>query len=326
MSRVSLYIKTVNMAIAALFLFSATLTAQNPNPPEPCIPDCSTDVWTPGYPMVISVVDCGDWMLGFCAVKVYWQWRIACGMYRDLQITDIEFLDADCFTVRCTSPFDTPERWLNYITELFMQTNPMGWPPHNLDECEPYWRVSAGSCWKYNDASATEGANPYFEPCDASDCCLTLYEVCLRGPGGPCCEGHGVWTANHLEATQVSTSVPNCDPGCIPFCRDDSRKESFSLPGSSFLPSRSELHQVIPQPSPVNASTFTIAYSVENEGQVTLEISDMTARPVASIALSEASGSHSVQVDVGDLANGSYIFNLVQDGYRVGYGQIVIAR
>ncbi len=325
MSRVLLCSKSVSMAIAALFLFTATLTAQNPNPPEPCVPDCPADTWTPGYPMVISVVDCADWMGGFCSVKVYWQWRIACGIYRDLQITDIEFLDADCFTTRCISAGDTPARWLNFITELFLQTNPMGWPPHNVGDCEPYWRVSAGSCWKYNAASAIEG-NPYFEPCDPSNCCLTLYEVCLVGPGGPCCEGHGTWIADHLEATPVSSILPNCDPGCVPFCLNGSRKESVALPRSSFLPSRGELLQIMPQPSPVNSSTFTIDYSVENEGQVTLEISDMTARPVASIALSDASGSHSVQVDVSDLANGSYVFNLVQDGFRVGYGQIVIAR
>lgn len=131
-------------------------------------------------------------------IKVTFYYRIACGTWKDVQVTKVERMNPICNSY-------TMAQLVHWASEEVIKRNdPMNWTPIlNTDPCETQYRAVSSSCWK---------ADPFdpdvFVQCPSSGCCLTEYTVCVID--------------GTRQITQGKTTMPvvGCgpDPACELVC------------------------------------------------------------------------------------------------------------
>jgi len=140
-----------------------------------CVPDCPEDQFNYNCPVFTTT-------FGTCTIRIYWGYRIACGVYHDIIITGIDYW-GDCTFL---SENDMLSFAALYIMESSFVTGAkpagLGWPqPQGPGDCVTNWRVNKWSCWRRH-INTTEGYESLVACNNTQDpipCCLTWYKICL---------------------------------------------------------------------------------------------------------------------------------------------------
>jgi len=176
-----------------------------------CLPDCFGNPWGP--PVQTNVM-----ISPGCWVTVTWAKRVACGMYYDLHIIQVDALPPSGL-YGCSGGGNFAAL-MDLVTEQMLIMNPMAFPPYIAPNCVDNWRVVKGSCWhwEYATGGIPEGLVGNVDrlvPCEDEVCCLDLYRVCLVDIGG----GQTERQVTHLntrpqEPCPVGPPSQNCFPVC----------------------------------------------------------------------------------------------------------------
>lgn len=176
--------------------------AQNDYNPQPCVPDCPSDVFsTP----VVTVVT----LPSGCQVNVTWAARYAACVNQ----YDVAILNIETITPTACALISDPVI-MRQVTNQLIISNPMGFPPTGPGpECVNNWRVTRQACW--NSApfpNPITGPNRRLYPCSMGNvCCLQAYEVCYD-------PGTGQRTVRPGVVTPGDCGVVT-NPNCLYLCQ-----------------------------------------------------------------------------------------------------------
>lgn len=158
--------------VCLMFLMIGTnpLSSQAQSAPEPCVPDCSETPWSPAQTILIDAdVVCSSGGPQF--VRVTYHTRLACGIYHDFQIVNIEPLFPN-WDIQCSSL--SLFQWVHM--RMVLDPTILSYPPNQTGECVSTWRVSTGSCWQIVRDLA---GNDVITVCsDNTECCMSHFRVC----------------------------------------------------------------------------------------------------------------------------------------------------
>lgn len=315
MKKLSTKLSLILLVMSLFFLLNHSSYAQAPNP---CTPDCEDTAWVNNN-ITVNLRGCNP----NCYVKIYYSYRIACGVFQDVQIRKVETLTNYC--INCS------------IKDLYMQSlyavitiNPMNFVPHVGDSgCSTIWRVSAGGClasWQIY----------YHDPTHEGDT-LTIIQKCL-GPNVPCClaymkvcryprPGFIPPKPDSVTISTLSNSYPayNCNGTIIPhvdtlppppdttICRpicDWFNDVVYITPKiaqfSDVLNNDfSEQKSIILYPNPAE-SVFKFDLNSPDAGNVNIRIYDSKQNLVQSEERFVINGWNNLQIPVNQLASGNY--------------------
>lgn len=157
-------------------------------------------VWGPTQAHLISLP-------GGCEVTVYFTTRTCLPFpWQDVKILAVDQVlppDESCLSY---AAMDTKD-FLALITDKMLVDNPMGFPPNpptppSTENCDSNWRVVQNACWQksmHYEYEPTMEPLPLWQPCDAVDCCLKRYTVCVNACGD-----------RTVTETSRSTPVQSC--------------------------------------------------------------------------------------------------------------------
>lgn len=161
-----------------------------------CVPDCPND------PFICSQTV--TWFMGGCSWTATYCWRHACGVFCDVQVTDIKCNTfPPCTGMTVQQVFEMAAEAA--ILDISITKGLLPCRPSAEGQCVTSWRVSAASCWQWRDLGMIS-PDWHVTYCDIDACCLFLYEVCLR---------NGMYVVTPISSTGNPFS---CPPGCYKIC------------------------------------------------------------------------------------------------------------
>lgn len=147
--------------ISIIIVHNSTISQVSAQCPPP--PDCFSDLFVPGPPIVI--VD------GGCTITVTWCWRIACGILYDGVITSITYSGICPGTL---SPSQIQEEAIREIARI----NPWGVViPPCPQQSEIIWRVGKLACVAEYEIIGSGGWILLW-PCEPQSRCWETYTAC----------------------------------------------------------------------------------------------------------------------------------------------------
>lgn len=167
--------KSYIVLISLLFVFAiSNMKSEDMD----CIPDCPDDQFNYNCPVFTTT-------FGNCTMRIYWGYRLACGVYHDIIITGIDYW-GDCSLL---SERDMLDFAALYIMKSNFVRDPapagLGWPyPSGPGDCVTNWRVNKWSCWRQHIMATEEYSR--IVACNNDPlvpCCLTWYKICLDNIG-----------------------------------------------------------------------------------------------------------------------------------------------
>jgi hypothetical protein len=273
--------------IATLFLLVALVIAPNltAQVPPPCTPDCFGSPFGPTQVIVITTAS-------GCTVRVWYASRLACGVWRDVAIQQVEIIGYCGLSA---------SDLLDEIANDLWTSNPMGFPVPDTGTCDTVYRVTKAQCWRM-DTTDCDG-DTLMLPCGGleSGCCLVQYEICLDSVGTK-------------VVRPISASIP-VDTCIVP---PGARCENVcTVPHNKTRPLgniRDDEHQhrepttatlsVIPNPA---SEDVTIRVTGMHAGTWSVRIAESTGRVVATNVLQVgANGTGELHVASGALHNGAH--------------------
>ncbi|MEM0999969.1 MAG: hypothetical protein AAGN35_23145 [Bacteroidota bacterium] len=195
-------LRLLAFVFGAFILFAAGSSAVQAQ--TACLPDCFNDDFTPkGFLDPIDLEVPGQ---PGCFLRVTYGYRLACGIWHDFYIYDIEVIG------ECNGSFlaDINAVVQTATTLLFMSNPPVdkvgttvGPPKPACGEvaCVTNWRVIQGACWQF-------GVNEKYFACEQTTCCLQPYQICRD-------------FCDNITVTSFGGFGGNCEssgPGCVPVC------------------------------------------------------------------------------------------------------------
>lgn len=212
----SMYLFGLILILYGLTFDYKPLFAQLPwEPKPPCKPDCDSSNFGPDQFFEFNLPN-------GCRVRVRYNIRKACGVWDDVYIGEIYFVNPD--TIPCRDliwdPYPTTVRdkktVINFVTQQFLLLNPMNFAPlTSNDPCNSNWRVMRGACWTawWRSDLVQPGMQwPIaYVPCTTVDCCLEHYTVCID----PVTKARVVTkTSSGPQPTCTPTDGYTCEPIC----------------------------------------------------------------------------------------------------------------
>lgn len=277
--------------IAALFLllasaFGPSLAAQVP---PPCTPDCFGSPFGPTQVVVITTAS-------GCTVRVWYASRLACGVWRDVAIQQVEIIGSCGLSASDLLDEIANDLWTN---------NPMGFPIPDTGTCDTVYRVTKAQCWRM-DTTDCDG-DTLMLPCGGlgPGCCLVQYEICLDSVGTKVIRPI---SASIPADTCIVPPGARCENVCtVPHNKtrpygdvhdEDHRHQNMSSATLSVIP------------NPVSADV-TIHVTGLTEGRWTVRIAESTGRIVATDILEvDVIGSGELRVSSGAFHNGAHAVHL----------------
>jgi len=161
-----------------------------------CLPDCPADTFNCSLTVTWTMYGC-SWTATYC-------WRRACGIYCDVQITDIKCNTfPPCTGLTVQQVYEMAAQAV--IVDVSVIRGLLPCQPSGEGQCAYNWRVSAASCWQWRDLGMIS-PDWHVTYCDINACCLFLYKLCLVN--------------GNYVLTQVSSAggPTPCPPGCYKIC------------------------------------------------------------------------------------------------------------
>lgn len=170
-----------------IFLFSIINTHSVKSETAICTPDCPETPFITKYPLSL------EFFIGDCRYKVSYYIRKACNIWCDILIWSVKSYDPppcgtmDPNTILNIAAAQIIQYFANNPNEWFEITGKGDCIPHNIGECNMFWRVSKASCWKFdinthfntNEPPSDSNYFGTFGYCIMDICCLTWYKVCM---------------------------------------------------------------------------------------------------------------------------------------------------
>ena len=308
------------------FVVSSTIYAQAP---APCNPDCEDTAWH-NNSMVVNLRGCNQ----YCYAKIYFSWRIACGVFQDVQVTKVESL--------------TPYCNLCSIHDLYMQAlyaiitlNPMGFNPQiGTKGCNTIWRVTAGGCiasWQiyYHDPTHEGDTLTIVQKCVSPSvpCCLAYMQVCRYPRPGYIppkpdsvtisslsnsypeynCKGA---TIPHVDTLPPPPDTTSCQPICEWFT-DVVYQTPIVAPITSVDESEIPAKQgVTLYPNPTD-NKFRFDINSPETGELSIEIYDLKQNVIKVVKRNILEGWNSLEIDVTGINTGNYFIVLNVNGTMI---------
>lgn len=277
--------------IGALLLVLACVTTPHltAQVPPPCTPDCFGNPFGPTQVLVITTSS-------GCTVRVWYSSRLACGVWRDLAIQQVEIIGS------CgLSATDL----LDEITNKLWTSNPMGFPVPDTGTCDTVYRVTKAQCWRM-DSTDCDG-DTLMLPCGGvgPGCCLVQYEICLDSVGNKIVRP---FAASIPVDTCVVPPGARCENVCtVPHYKTQARgtvREDEHRHGETTAAALT----VIPNPV---SSDMTIRVSGVRAGSWSVRILESTGKIIATDVLQVGTGgTGELRLDAGAMQRGSHVVHL----------------
>ncbi len=279
------------LLIIALLLSFNPLSAQDPEPP--CEMDCPQDDWE--YKVEIdawiSPALCPN-----CSVAIeYWYREDACGLFKDVQIGQIDLSDCDDCNLSDEQIFQ--------LSVYYILTHNSMLPEE--DSCEINWRAINASCWTRIGDTILR--------CPSTECCWALYEVCT--------DSYGQASATSLSYSSSSfTCNDPTQPNCFAVCDDYMPKRPDE---QNHLLELTFDNVTYPKPNPNTGETEIYFYS-HQKGDLTVEIIDILGRKIKTINNVKKSHEIIIPVDMTRVSPGKYFYLVKVNGELISNGSLIV--
>ena len=276
-----------------------------------CVPDCSGDPWGPPETRILPLDPCP---YTGCIVEVTYVKRIACGIFKDLQITEIEVLQ-EC---SCSNQ-DLYEATLE---ALILDSPPVyQLPPPGT--CDDVWRISSSNCFSQFDVGGPEGKSYRFLiPCLGEACCYTGLTICVSTSGN----NVEIYTgASHAEVDCAYAIPAQGLSACFTTCEFYQLGKRPRLPRNNTTASSiDKVNHSLVLPNPVSGSTVEFELTTGNTGHASLVIYDLQGRRVAEKDVELNGETTRVALNVSHLLPGTYLYELSAAGKQLIYDKLII--
>ncbi len=295
------------LIVAALFCFIFVVESQSQ-----CTPDCEGDPWGPPETRLLLLDPCP---YTGCAVEVTYVKRVACGYFKDVQITEIEIV-AGCLCDPQVIFEDTFEALLLSSPPIFTLPAP--------GTCDDTWRISAAACFSEFIVNGPEGQTfTFLVPCLGEACCYAGITICVSNQGGiiEIYRGAPHDEVNCDDATPaqgLSSCFTTCDfPGFTKGSTPEADK-----PNDGAAP----VNHSLVMPNPASGSTVEFELIVAAAGLARLTVYNLQGRIVAGTEVELLDGATHVALDVANLQSGTYMYELSAAGHKLISDKLIINR
>ncbi len=275
-----------------------------------CFPDCNGDLWGPPEKRILPLDPCPH---TGCVVEVTYVKRIACGIFKDVQITKIELIQ-EC---SCTSQdlFEATFEALILDSPPVYQLPPPG-------SCDDFWRISSSNCFSEFEVEGPTGQNYRFLiPCLGEACCYTGLTICVSHSGN----NVEIYTgASHAEADCADAVPAQGLSSCFTTCEFNQLGKGTHLPRNKTKASIDSFSHAIALPNPAPGSTVAFDLTSDIIGPASLIVFDMQGRRVAGTDVELNGGTTRVALDVSHLLPGTYIYELSAAGKKLINDKLII--
>lgn len=277
--------------IGALLLVLAGFTTPHltAQVPPPCTPDCFGNPFGPTQVIVITTASS-------CTVRVWYSSRLACGVWRDLAIQQVEIIGS------CgLSATDL----LDEITHNLWTSNPMGFPVPDTGTCDTVYRVTKAQCWRM-DTTDCDG-DTLMLPCggEGPGCCLVQYEICLDSVGNKVVRP---FAASIPVDTCIVPPGARCENVCtVPHYKAQPQGEVRSDQHDHRETTAATLN-VIPNPA---STDVTIRVRGVKAGSWNVRVAESTGKIIATDVLQVGTGgTGELHLDAAAMQSGAHVVHL----------------
>lgn len=292
---------------AALFVFFSATSTQSQ-----CTPDCEGDAWSAPQTRPLSLGPCP---YTGCVVNVTYVKRVACGYFNDVQITEIEIVSG------CACD---PQVIFEESFEALLLSSPPVFPLPAPGTCDDTWRISAAACFSEFIVNGPEGQTfTFLVPCLGEACCYTGLTICRSNGGGII----SIYTgAPHDEVNCDNATPAQGLSSCFTTC-DYSGFSKGSTPQEGTLDYPAEpVNHALVMPNPAAGSTVEFELIVEAAGLASLVVYDLQGHIVAETEVELQDGATRVALNVDELQNGTYMYELSAAGRKLISDKLIISR
>ncbi len=297
--------KNIMMILGIILIVGFTLTNTTESRADWCRLVCEDIAYGPVMTQSFSS--------GACSYEVDFAYRYAdCGE----QIQWCDFFIVEIRPVgTCSDPSITPFSLMNSAQQAILTnaTNNPCFPSQG--GCSSAFSISYASCWYWDGFVGTSGpGTAVLKPCDETQCCRNIYQVCYYPPGPPL-------------PTLISTIGinPVCPSGeCFNICEEFSQPPSIpsgiekdNETGHSFKTS------VFPNPS---SDVINLKIESDTEGELTIEINDVSGNIIVTKNIIKKQGEIQLQFKMNSYSNGNYYFVVKQNGKQVSSGSFNLVK
>jgi hypothetical protein len=279
--------------------------------PQPCNPDCfNTPFPIPGYYISINMAPLN------CELHIWYTFRIACGIWYDVQILKIETVGSDCFVYQ---PFDKLFKTAYY---QLIKANPMGFLPVSCSDstpgtyCNEQWRISQAACWATYDIVVVGQTHTVTYPCIGTGCCLQRMRICRI------CSGDIIqidplgdpYPSVDCSATQPPPEAPPgtyCNPVCNWYLYKDGGIIKPNTGDNNLEQLNSNKASTV---QTIKDNNLPIVINSKNTGKFIVRITDSYGNNYFEQEGKLEIGKNEVNIKLHDLKSGYYIYNIFIDG------------
>lgn len=276
-----------------------------------CVPDCEESPWVSVEEKKFELKDCPG-----CVVNVAYTYRKACKIWQDLQIARIEFLTEKC------SKCDV-ERLYSMIAKAIIKENDMEFEPKKVGDCSTIWRIANGSCWAewfYYSENNNHIIDTIrvLEVCLNNICCLQRMKVCRDKENNITITPFGSIITSEVNCKDVEYQIGNASLNCFPAC-DWLGKINGSSGNDHFKKVETNLRVDYDNSYGLNTgiqdNILSVLIKTPKSCKAEVKVYDVSGKEIINESSEISTGTiNTLQVGLGNLQSGNYIFAVIVDG------------
>jgi len=303
---------------------------------EPCTinDECQNIPWEDREPIHIEVKDCPN-----CFINVMYKTRKACGK-QEVQITLIEKEAANQMLACCVMGIE--QLYLAAVERIVFK-NEMGFDPKTIDDgCDNTWRIGTASCWatwiqvisKYDDPLALPKVIEINKPC-LVNCCRRMIEVCriwdyeisIRDLGpDPLLPAVNCENVTYPNTTQSLS--------CYDMCSSLENINSISVHKESIFENNSIIEN---KKDDFNVKRCLLNISNDNNlfrvlvdnylsNKIEINFYNLNGELLFNNSQNLNKGMNTFDCDLNRFNSGTYLYNIIIDGYQVKSDKFIIVK
>lgn len=275
-----------------------------------CVPDCENSPWEPVREDTYILQGCPG-----CIINVAFTFRKACDIYQDLQIARIELLTNEC------SNCDIDKIYAMALDAVITE-NIMEFEPDNPGECSTVWRIAHGGCWaewlyyRYENGKVVDTVKA-FEVCKDLKCCLQPMEVCRKDNYVRITPlGNGTYNAETCKDVKykLGNALLNCFPACdwLGKINGSSGNDHFKKVETNL---RVDYDNSYGLNTGIQDNILSVLIKTPKSCKAEVKVYDVSGKEIINESSEISTGTiNTLQVGLGNLQFGNYIFTVIVDG------------
>ena len=301
------FVRCSSLVATALFIFFSATDTQSQ-----CTPDCEGDAWSAPVTRSLPLDPCP---YTGCAVDVTYVTRVACGYFKDVQITEIEIVSG------CAC---SPQDIFEAAFEALLLSSPPVFTLPAAGTCDDTWRISAAACFSEFIVNGPLGQTyTFLVPCLGEACCYTGLTICVSNGGGII----SIYTgASHDEVNCDNATPAQGLSSCFTTCDYNGFSKGATPSGERAAEPANPINHSLAMPNPVSGSIVEFELIVEAAGLASLTVYDLQGRVAAETEVELKDGATRVALDVAKLQNGTYVYELSAAGRKLINDKLIINR